>query len=172
MIRPLEERFWEKVSKSEDGCWIWTGAVSGLPSFRYGNIGVGSRTDGTRTNLRAHRVSYELAFGRIPDGHDIHHKCKVTICVRPEHLEALTKKEHALRGSSPTAINARKTHCPQGHPLSGDNLRIAQHPDGPARICRACRKEQGRQEMARKKAARNASPYPASVFGKRTEIPA
>lgn len=44
-------------------------------------------------------------------------------CVNPDHLEAVTPRENVLRSLSPCAVNARKTHCASGHPLSGENHR-------------------------------------------------
>lgn len=53
-------RFWSKVAKREDGCWLWTAAAT---PAGYGVIGVGSLTDGSRTTAYAHRISYELMVG-------------------------------------------------------------------------------------------------------------
>ncbi len=129
--RDLAERFWEKVDRSGE-CWLWT--ARRLPTG-YGEFMVGSRTDGTRRLVRAHCFAYELAIGPIPDGYVIHHVCETPACVRPDHLEALTHREHVLRHDGPTAVNARKTHCPKcGLPLSGDNLLFET-----GRRCRACR---------------------------------
>lgn len=74
---PLAERFWEKVDKSGD-CWIWIASRDGCG---YGTIGV-------RTHFvqRAHRVSWEMANGPIPDGMLILHRCDNPPRVRPDHL--------------------------------------------------------------------------------------
>lgn len=75
--QPLVERFWEKVNKTE-GCWLWTAAKK---QKNYGMIGVlPSR------NRLAHRVSWELHNGPIPQGMKVLHKCDNPPCVRPEHL--------------------------------------------------------------------------------------
>ncbi len=73
--RTLADRFWEKVAKS-DGCWLWTGSTNGV----YGSLGV------ERTHVGAHRLSWELAFGAIPDGLSVLHRCDVPTCVNPAHL--------------------------------------------------------------------------------------
>jgi hypothetical protein len=79
----LGERLWAKVERSDgDGCWLWTGAVSGRN--KYGYIGVGG---GKRNGIkRAHRVAYELEVGPIPPGMLVCHKCDTPRCVRPDHL--------------------------------------------------------------------------------------
>jgi hypothetical protein len=106
----LEERFWAKVHFTET-CWLWTAAT--LPNG-YGVLGIEHRT------VYAHRVAYELLVGPIRDGLQIDHLCRVRHCVNPEHLEPVTQRDNLARGEGPTAINARKSHCPKGHPFEGN----------------------------------------------------
>lgn len=70
------DRFWSKVEKT-DGCWNWVGAkhVKGYGTFRFNN-----RME------RAHRVSYEMDCGPIPDGMQVLHRCDNPCCVRLDHL--------------------------------------------------------------------------------------
>ena len=84
--RPLEDRFWEKVKKT-DGCWIWTAARHW---FGYGKFFI---KKGQPLQL-AHRISYRLAFGEIPDGLQVLHHCDVPECVRPEHLFLGTQRDN------------------------------------------------------------------------------
>lgn len=80
----LEERFWAKVNKTES-CWLWTA------SCRTDGYGQQQTPDG---NKAAHRFSYELARGPIPDGLNVDHMCHVKTCVNPTHLRACTTKQN------------------------------------------------------------------------------
>ena len=86
----VEESFWNKVQKSEEGCWLWTGATV---EMGYGLIN--RMKDGKRKAYLAHRVSYEIHYGPIPDGQMVCHNCDKNYppgdmsyrrCVRPDHL--------------------------------------------------------------------------------------
>jgi hypothetical protein len=73
-----------------NGCWLWTGYCD-----RNGYARVYDR-ENKRIDW-AHRVSYRMHNGPIPDGHEIDHVCQVTRCVCPHHLDAVTKVEHVAR---------------------------------------------------------------------------
>lgn len=81
--RPLANRFWEKVSVREQNvCWPWMGAT-----IRYGyGIIDELRSTPNRRVLYAHRISWELHFGKIPDGLSVLHHCDNPPCVNPAHL--------------------------------------------------------------------------------------
>ena len=88
----LTARFWKKVNK--DGpvhprlgtkCWLWTGSVH---KDGYGTLSY------KRTNVLAHRVSYELANGHVPEGQVIRHACDVPACVNPAHLIRGTQQDN------------------------------------------------------------------------------
>ncbi len=118
-------RFLPKIEIMDSGCWEWRACISnGYPQFMVDKKLVG-----------AHRYSYELFREKIPAGLQIDHLCRNKICVNPEHLEVVTNRENVLRGIGVTANNARKTHCPQGHPYDNKNTYI--NPDG-QRLCRIC----------------------------------
>jgi hypothetical protein len=139
----LPARFWAKVFvDTEAGCWLWTASTD---SNGYGQFVTGSRTDGSRRQWRAYRFAYEAIVGQVRHGLQLDHVCRVRRCVNPAHLEAVTSRENTLRGESPAAANATKTHCPAGHPYVGDNLRIYRG----WRRCRACDRRENRSRRAK-----------------------
>lgn len=136
----LPANFAKKIRVDEVvGCWIFMGAVN---SRGYGCIAV----DGDGSTRLAHRAAYELLVDRIPAGMTIDHfLCFNKRCCNPAHLEVVTRAENARRAfetglarvPEQALRNAAKTHCPKGHPYSGDNLRVASNGD---RFCRECRR--------------------------------
>lgn len=84
----LLERFNEKVRKT-DSCWLWEAATDGKG---YGQMMM--TVDGHSRLHQAHRISYELFVGPIPDGKYLDHRCHVINCVNPDHLRPVTQKEN------------------------------------------------------------------------------
>lgn len=143
------DRLYDKFQICEDGCWRWT---ANRTSYRkrggYGGFWFG------KIRILAHRFVYEWLRGPIPDGMQLDHLCKNTLCVNPDHLEIVTPKENTLRGSSFAAVNASKTHCPKGHELSEENLLKRNS----GRSCKLCHRLISR-EWARKSKNYNPENY-------------
>lgn len=111
----------------ESGCWLWCGAMAkgGYGSFWWNG-----------KSVSAHRASYVLHYGEVPDGLEIDHLCKQRKCCNPLHLEAVTHEENCRRSLS---ANRRKTHCPKGHRYTPENTMLSPHPAGHiSRKCRTC----------------------------------
>jgi|SRR5580704_8812832 hypothetical protein len=129
-----------RTQANENGCWDWSG-------WRAPRKGILDRDQwyGTfayrRTLTRAHRRSYELFVGPIPDGLTIDHKCRRPCCVNPEHLEPKTLRENILAAGSRATVRAAQTHCKRGHELTPANVRL--NSKG-SRICIQCKNERER----------------------------
>lgn len=94
----LEERFWQNVDRGDEtGCWLWIGYRD---AEGYGHLSAWP------TVIAAHRFSFELAHGPIPDGMAVRHRCDNPPCVNPAHLEQGTaidnNRDKALRGRDAT----------------------------------------------------------------------
>lgn len=89
-----EQRFWAKVDKT-GMCWVWTAAMID---------GYGDFYDGSAYIL-AHRFSYQLAHGRIPQGMRIDHLCFNHACVNPDHLRLATQKQNGENRAGPQSNN-------------------------------------------------------------------
>jgi hypothetical protein len=101
-----DEKFWKMVNRfgprqphMKTRCWLWTGSVR--PNG-YGQVRRRKKC------LKAHRYSYELVIGPIPNGLHVDHRCRFRPCVRPSHLEPVTQLENNFR--------SRKEVCKKGHP--------------------------------------------------------
>lgn len=124
-------------------CLVWQGAKS----HGYGCVRWERRTQ------QVHLLVWQWLVGPLPEGLEPDHLCHTAdescpggdscphrACSNEEHLEWVTPLVNSLRGRSPNARNARKTHCAkEGHPLSGDNLIVETRSNGRVvRRCRAC----------------------------------
>lgn len=90
----IVDRFWANVNKTAT-CWLWTGTVL---SHGYGQISLGHPSTPGSKRWRAHRFSWELHHGAIPDGLVVRHRCDVVACVNPAHLELGTQKQNVHDG--------------------------------------------------------------------------
>ena len=101
----FEERMWSKVSKAGD-CWLWTGTKRD----GYGMI----KREGVMA--QAHRVSYEMTKGPIPEGAMLDHRCRNRSCVNPDHLRPVTNKQNQENklATGPGKSGARGVHWFRG----------------------------------------------------------
>lgn len=109
-------------------CWTWVGAMSG----RYGKLFIDRDGFGRTITAYAHRYSYELHYGPIPEGMEIDHTCCKSDCVNPAHLSLTTGTMNKMLEGS------RQTYCIRGHHYSRENTYV--DPTG-YRRCRACARE-------------------------------
>lgn len=125
------ERFWEKVEKTPT-CWLWKGAKR---HRGYGDAWWNGR------HFAAHRLSYSWLVGPIPEGETVDHKCGVTSCVNPKHLQTMPMIDNCRLGSP-----AQNTNCHRGHPYDGRNVIWCTDAKGRvSRICRICKQEKDRR---------------------------
>lgn len=125
---PIAYRLLRKVSVAKNGCWNWTGFL---------HNGYGKICEDRKSRL-AHRISYRIFKGPIPERLELDHLCRNTKCINPTHLEAVSHRVNVLRGNGATAKHARQTHCIRGHKLSGDNLYIWSDGKHIMRTCNEC----------------------------------
>lgn len=138
----------ERIAKHSrplpNGCIEWTGAIN---AHGYGQSSY--YVDGKQRNCNAHRFSYLVTHGEIPEGMHVHHVCYNRRCINPAHLELRTPKGnvHDAGSRNVTKAFAEATHCVHGHPFSGDNLYV--RPTG-ERLCRECSRRNARETSRRK----------------------
>lgn len=135
---PVERMRSLYVVNAETGCWDWTGYKT---DKGYGRVML-KRLHPKR--LAAHRVSYELWRGKIPDGLHIDHLCRNPSCINPDHLEPVTQAENTRRG-----LVGNQVVCQRGHPFSGENLGFHRG----YKRCKTCRRANQKKCRRAKKLA-------------------
>ena len=129
------DRFWQAVEKT-DTCWLWK---------RPRADGYGRLFLDRHRAVMAHRFSYEVHVGKIPNGLQIDHLCRVRNCVNPAHLELVTGRENVLRGEGTAAKRARQTHCVNGHRFTNRNTYVNSKGH---RTCKRCRADRMRKKVS------------------------
>lgn len=127
-------RIKDNFSKAYDidkdtGCWNWNRS---LLQNGYGQVWDGER------RVTAHSLSYRIYVGDIVDNNVVDHICRNRKCVNPKHLRQITSAKNVLIGEGVTALNARKTHCVNGHEFTEKNTYIVKKRNN-GRYCKQCR---------------------------------
>lgn len=133
-MRTIKERFFAKCFPWEDfsECWRWIGSTTGSG---YGQMQFEGRKQ------MAHRVSYQIFVGPIPEGMTIDHKCQRKLCVNFKHLHPMPMIDNCRLGGL-----AQNTVCPKGHLFKGNNvIWIRDAKERISRMCRLCKQEKDRQ---------------------------
>lgn len=142
--KPIEERFWVKVEMIPfHSCWEWSACTL---DFGHGQFNVGNKK-----RILAHVYSYILHKGPVPEGLQVNHTCDNPGCVNPDHLYSGTQQDNMddIRERKRSG-HLKKTHCPQGHEYSPDNL--LKRDDG-YRDCKICARRRN-SECQKKRLAR------------------
>ena len=106
--KTAKERFGEMVRKT-DTCWLWTGSCDRDGYGRFWS---------NKFNVSAHRYSYQIHYGFIPDGLFVLHSCDTPACVNPDHLwlgtnqdnmDDMVNKGRCIRAKGENSGNAKMT---------------------------------------------------------------
>lgn len=120
------ERFWKRITKNKNDCWI----INGSPAHGgYGQFGDKYK------KWKAHRWAWNYFIGKVPKGKELDHLCRNSRCCNPKHLEPIFHIENVRRGNGGLHW-AKKTHCPRGHEYNQINTAIFNG----HRQCKTCHK--------------------------------
>lgn len=116
-------------------CWPYNGyTIKG-----YGKVN--RRRGKIKRYYNAHRWAWILLNYEPESNIEIDHLCKNKLCVNPNHLEAVSKRENLKRSNCKSSINSKKTHCLNGHEFNNENTYWFKNKYGMMRKCIPCAKK-------------------------------
>jgi hypothetical protein len=125
--KPIAERFLASIpDQPGEDCWEWQGPTT---DHGYGTLCVGSKSDGSRRNVLAHRLSYETFRGTIPAGMGICHACD-------------NMRDASRKGRCRNPFQSEKTHCKYGHEFTAENTR---RDELDRRVCKQCQSDRAKR---------------------------
>ncbi len=138
----IPDAVWSRmVPEPNSGCWLW---IPNCNAEGYGVILISGRY------WYAHRLTYFIANGRVPDGRTrfLDHLCRTRCCCNPYHLEDVSPLQNVRRGAA-----GPRTQCPQGHPF--DEANTYWRPDGGGRQCLTCSRSRALARVRRLRSGAN-----------------
>lgn len=142
-MRPSPKERLLALTKKTKSCWLFTGSkIRGYGQFHF-----------NKKPTLAHRASYEIFVGKIPDGLWVCHKCDVRNCINPKHFFIGTRSDNMRDCVSKGRLywqrysyNGSKINCSRGHRFSYKNTTVAVYRNKEGEVyriqrqCKACRK--------------------------------
>jgi hypothetical protein len=147
----FSERFASKwIPEPNTGCWLWLGFTD--PK------GYGRFHTHAKIQRLAHRVSWGMAHGDVPEGMVLDHTCRTRSCVNPDHLRVVTPYQNSMENSRGVGVvHAAKTHCPS---CGGSYTTLFRGPDKTKayRRCLPCLRHRTKMAARKYRLAHGAKP--------------